>query len=126
MFVGLVISVRYRYSLSERYSVTVPPRVMISPFLTLLKFFEKTKMESDVVSSLSGAVERRKMPVDALPVTRPRTFETVLPLRGEMNLLPLISAMVSAETVAIDRAAANATDVTFMVAVDSGCNLCRQ
>jgi hypothetical protein len=75
-------------------------------------------MLSEVALSLSGAVERRKMPLGPLAVTKPVTLVTALPEYGDMNLLPLISAMVWAA--ASDCRLASARESTGVVVFMAG------
>lgn len=55
------------------------------------------KIDSDVLSSSSGSVERTKTPCAFLAVTRPLTSSILVPLSGERKVSPLISAIVTAE-----------------------------
>ncbi len=81
-------------------------------------------MLSEVALSLSGVVERRKMPFGPFAVTKPVTLVTCLPEYGEMNLLPLISAMVSAAASDCRLARAReSTGVVFMAALQGWCRV---
>ncbi|KAH0294468.1 hypothetical protein KCU62_g121, partial [Aureobasidium sp. EXF-3399] len=58
--------------------------------------------DSEVLSSLSGVVDRIQIPFGPLAVMRPSTYVTFFPLYGERYLLPLISLTVSPETRTVD------------------------